>query len=82
MYDFLVYRSIDILNTISRYDIVGQNFHEQATTVRPVKEFVQMPIEVKRWMLIQTRSNFINRYLQSEIAAQRTDAILISIWTV
>lgn len=77
MYDFLVYRSIDILNTISRYDRQELLTNKQLLFA-PVKEFVQMPIEVKKMDAYSNTLKLYQSLLQSEIAAQRTDAILIS----
>ncbi len=77
MYDFLVYRSIDILSTISRYNKQEPITNKQLLFA-PVKEFVQMPIEVKKMDVYSNTLKLYQSLLQSEIAAQRTDAILIS----
>jgi hypothetical protein len=77
MYDFLVYRSIDILNTISRYNKQEPITNKQLLFA-PVKEFVQMPIEVKKMDAYSNTLKLYQSLLQSEIAAERTDAILIS----
>ena len=78
MYDFLVYRSIDILNTISRYDRQEPLTNKQLLFA-PVKEFVQMPIEVKKMDAYSNTLKLYQSLLQSEIAAQRTDAIVTTI---
>ena len=77
MYDFLVYRSIDLLNTTSRYNKQEPITNKQLLFA-PMEEFVQMPIEVKKMDAYSNTLKLYQSLLQSEIAAQRTDAILIS----
>ena len=77
MYDFLVYRSIDLLNTVSLYN-KQEPITDKQLLFAPVKEFVQMPIEVKKMDAYSNTLKLYQSLLQSEMAAQRTDAILIS----
>ena len=79
MYDFLVYRSIDILNGL--YNI-SQYYKQSPVTdnqlFAPVADFVGMTIEAKPF---DVSSNIIKLYqslLQSELTAKRVDAVLIS----
>ena len=79
MYDFLVYRSIDILNglyNISQY--YKQNPVTDNQLFAPVADFAGMTIEAKPF---DVSSNIIKLYqslLQSELTAKRADAVLIS----
>lgn len=79
MYDFLVYRSIDILNGLFN---ISQYYTQEPITNKqlfaPVQEFMQMPIEAKDF---DVNSNVIKLYqslLWTEFSAKRTDAVLIS----
>lgn len=79
MYDFLVYRSIDILNGLFN---ISQYYTQEPITNKqlfaPVQEFMQMPIEAKDF---DVNSNVIKLYqslLRTEFSAKRTDAVLIS----
>lgn len=79
MYDFLVYRSIDILNKL--YPISNYYKQEPITDLQlfaSVKDFVQMHIEAKKMDIYSNTLALYQSLLQSEIAAQRKDAILIS----
>ena len=79
MYDFLVYRSIDILSSL--YNI--SEYYKQAPVTdnqlfAPVADFVEMAIEAKpfdvHWNIIKLYQSL----LQSELTAKRADAVLVS----
>ena len=79
MYDFLVYRSIDILNRL--YDISRYYKQEPITEWQlfaPTEEFVKTPIEAKDFDIPMNILKLYQYLLQVDIAAKRTDALLIS----
>lgn len=79
MYDFLVYRSIDILNRL--YDISRYYKQEPITEYQlfaPTEEFVKIPIEAKDFDISTNVLKLYQSLLQADITAKRTDAILIS----
>lgn len=79
MYDFLVYRSIDILNGL--YNI--SEYYKQSPVTdnqlfAPVADFVEMAIEAKPFDIHWNIIKLYQSLLQSELTAKRTNAILVS----
>ena len=64
VYKRQVYRSIDILNTISRYNKQEPITNKQLLFA-PVKEFVQKPIEVKKMDAYSNTLKLYQSLLQS-----------------
>jgi len=79
MYDFLVYRSIDLLQQL----YWGQQYFKQTKLTNnqllaPIEDFLQVRINASSYDINPNIVQLYQQLLRTQIAAKRTDALIIS----